>query len=78
MYIEGTNKNGTVHFYWPKTAREEDRQPWIMDQQQEHEMRVQLGREHGVRLTNEGRETAQKPLDYTVIYHFWGVIKKCQ
>ncbi len=58
-YIEQTNKNGTVRFYWPKTAREEDRQPRIMDQQQEHEMRVQLGRERGVRLKNEGRETAR-------------------
>jgi hypothetical protein len=57
-YIEQTNKNGTVHFYWPKTAREEDREPRIMDRQQEHEMRVQLGRERGVRLINEGRETA--------------------
>ena len=30
-----------------------------MDRQQEHEMRVQLGRERRVRLINEGRETAR-------------------
>jgi hypothetical protein len=41
---------------WQRQYREEDRQPRIMDRQKEHEVRVQLGRESGVRLINEARE----------------------
>ncbi len=41
---------------WQRQHREEDRQPRIMDRQQGHEVRVELGRERGVRLINEARE----------------------